>query len=496
MAGPMVVNVPATGAKDEAGGQPWPSSAAAYFGLFAIIFSTFINFFDQTTFGMLAQRVKVDFNLSDTQLGFVGGPASVVFFLFVGIPLARLADIYPRKLVLAGGQVATGLVTALGGFAQNFVQFVGSRLFLGAGGSAHAPASYSMLADYFPPRKITRAFALLQLGFIGGNAIGTWLGGSLVYRLGSQAPGHFFGWRIFGWQWILVGEGVACMLAAVLLLMAKEPPRRLIAPREAQLLPTEKSSLGRKMLTFTGLDAAKAIHERRRVYYPLFGALALSSVENFGLQFWRVPMMVRSYGWNEEEIGEYMAPLVLVASLVGIMLGGTVIEWMSKRYKDANVRMAAIVFTCTTVCAIIAPLMPTGGGALAVMALGSMFGIAGAVPQNAAIQRVAPNAMRGQVTAFYLFMFTFFGQMGAFIVGVVNQNVIGNERELWKALVLTAGILLPIATILMYRAIRPYREEVERLEAEEAAAAASLAAQSSPVDVAKILPVEEIVGQH
>ncbi|MBN8500109.1 MAG: MFS transporter, partial [Sphingomonadales bacterium] len=136
----------------------WPSSAAAYYGLFAIIFATFMTFFDQTVFGMLAQRIKTDFQLSDEALGFVGGPASIIFYVLVGIPMARLADIYPRKFVLAGGMVATSVVMVLGGLAQSFGQFIASRMFLGAGGSAHAPAAYSQLADAFPPKKITRAF--------------------------------------------------------------------------------------------------------------------------------------------------------------------------------------------------------------------------------------------------------------------------------------------------------------------------------------------------
>jgi len=95
-----------------------------------------------------------------------------------------------------------------------------------------------------------------------------------------------------------------------------------------------------------------------------------------------------------------------------------------------------------------------------------MFGLAGAVPQNAAVQRVAPNDMRGQVTAFYLFMFTFFGAMGSFVVGRVQDGIVGDPQQLWKAMLITAGVLLPLATLLMVRAIKPYREEVERLEAE------------------------------
>ena len=42
---------------------------------------------------------------------------------------------------------------------------------------------------------------------------------------------------------------------------------------------------------------------------------------------------------------------------------------------------------------------------------------------------------------------------------------LASEELLWQALLITAGILLPLAAFLMYRAIRPYREEVERLEA-------------------------------
>ncbi|MDT0507107.1 MFS transporter [Novosphingobium sp. MMS21-SN21R] len=442
----------------------WPSTGAAYWALFVIILATFLNFFDQTVFGMLAQRVKVDFGLTDEQLGFLGGPATVIFFVFAGIPMARLADIYPRKFVLAGGMAATGVVMALGGMAQGFAQFVGSRMFLGAGGSAHAPAAYSMIADYFPPKKITRAFSLLQLGFIGGTTIGVLAGGKLIVELATWPDQTVLGLHVHNWQLILLGQAVLGLSAAALLLTVKEPPRLIVLPKaEAEVAPA--ANLGQRIIAFTGLNAARAIHARGRVYYPLFIGLALSAIETFGLAFWRVPFMIRTYGWDEAQIGMVMAPMLLVSQLAGIFFGGFFVEWLAKRYADANVRAATILFGLVTICAIASPMMPTGEASLAVMALGGMFGLAGAVPQNAAIQRIAPNEMRGQVTAIYLFMFTFFGAMGSFVVGTVAQRVVGVEADLWKALVITAGVLLPIATIAMFFGIRPYREEVARLEA-------------------------------
>jgi MFS family permease len=443
----------------------WPSSPSAYWALFVIVLATFLTFFDAVTFGMMAEQIKKDFGLTDAQLGFLAGPASIICYFFVGIPLARLADIYPRKYVLAGGAAVVGMIISLGGLAQTFVQFIMSRVFLAAGGSAHAPASYSLLADAFPPKKLTRAFALLQFGFIGGTTIGPLVGGTLVVMSAGWGTSEFLGLRIFGWQWILLVLGLPSLLVSALFLTIKEPPR--LAPSTDAIVPPRDAGVGRSIITFMGWDAAKAIHANGRVYYPMFGALALSAVEVFGLQFWRVPFMIRTFGWNPQEIGAALSLTILVGSLSGLLLGGIFVEWLAKRYKDANVRAACIIFAGTTISTIVALLMPTGWGSMVAFGFAAMFGIAGAVPQNAAIQRVAPNAMRGQVTAFYLFMFTFFGAMGSFFIGLVSQYIVVDPQKIGLSLLITASTLLPLATFLMYRAIRPYREEVERLDALE-----------------------------
>jgi MFS family permease len=460
MAGVVVTaNPDANGAVE----REWPSSGAAYWALFVIVLATFLTFFDAITFSMLAERIKHDFGLTDSQLGFLAGPASIICYFFVGIPLARLADIYPRKYVLGGGAALVGVIIALGGLAQSFGQFVGSRVFLAAGGSAHAPSAYSLLADAFPPKKLTRAFALLQFGFIGGTTLGPLIGGMLVMMTAPWGPTQLGPLTILGWQWILIFMGIPSLLVGLLFLTVKEPPR--LAPATDAPKAPEAAGFGRSVLTFMGFDAFRAINAKPRVYYPLFGALALSAVESFGLQFWRVPFMVRSFGWNEGQIGAALGATVLVASLSGLLFGGIFSEWLSRRYKDANVRAATCCFAGTTVSTIAALLMPTAWGSMIMFGFAAMFGIAGAVPQNAAVQRVAPNEMRGQVTAFYLFMFTFFGAMGSYVVGKVQDLLFADPTQLWKSMLLTACVLLPLATFLMFRAIRPYREEVERLEA-------------------------------
>jgi MFS family permease len=458
MAGPVVAHGADTG-EVSAPGKVWPSTGAAYWALFAIVLATFMSFFDAVVFGMLAESIKKDFGLTDTQLGFLAGPATIICYFFVGIPLGRLADIYPRRIVLSASAGIVGILIALGGLAQSFTQFVGSRVFLAAGGSAHAPASYSLLADAFPPQQLTRAFALLQFGFIGGTTLGPVLGGRLVTASMGWSEGHFLGLSIYNWQWVLLYLAVPSVVASLIFLTVREPSR--LAPREDAVAIPKDASLGRKAITFMGFDAARAIHAGGKVYYPMFAALALSATESFGIMFWRTPYLMREFGWSPAQIGDVVGSVALIASLAGLVAGGVFVEWLAKRHKDANIRAAFICFCGTTVVIISALLIPDPFWSTVAFGCAAFFGIAGAVPQNAAIQRVAPNDMRGQVTAFYLFMFTFFGAMGSWFIGGISDHVTG---DLGQAILFTGCTILPLAAFLMFRAIRPYREEVERLE--------------------------------
>jgi MFS family permease len=436
-----------------AAAQSWPARSAAYYGLAVIICATMLNFLDEQVFGIMAQRIKVDFHLTDEQLGFLIGPANIIFYVLVGIPMARLVDIYPRKIILAAGVTLIGGITALGGLAQNFVQLFMSRMLVGAGGSAHAPGSYSLLSDYFPPARLPRAIGFLQLGFIGGTALGLFLGGQLVSLAAGWPVGHWMGLTIHGWQWVLMMVGAPGLVIAGLLLLAKEPPRRGVMA-QGKALPVKA--------------VVREIWARKSIYLPLFIGLAFSATEFIGLQRWRTPFLIRTYGWNEARIGNWASLVFLVCSLLGALLGTVFVEWLAKRYKDANVRASTILFTLIIPFEIAAPLMPSGELSLLCIGGATVCGLAAAVPQNAAIQRITPNEMRGQVTAIYLFMFIFFGALGGQLIGSVTQRIFGNDADLWKSLVLTASILLPLAAFSISRGIKPYGREVERLEKLEA----------------------------
>jgi MFS family permease len=147
------------------------------------------------------------------------------------------------------------------------------------------------------------------------------------------------------------------------------------------------------------------------------------------------------------------------------LFGTLFVERLAKRHKDANLRAAAMLFAAATPFEIIAPLMPSAALALGCLGAALVCGLASAVPQNAAIQRITPNELRGQVTAVYLFMFIAFGALEGQLIGSVTQRVFHSDADLWKSLVLTASILMPLASLIISLGIKPYGRDVERLEA-------------------------------
>jgi MFS family permease len=129
------------------------------------------------------------------------------------------------------------------------------------------------------------------------------------------------------------------------------------------------------------------------------------------------------------------------------------------------------LFAVAAPAEVLSALMPTAELSLAFISIALVCGLASSVPQNAAIQRITPNEMRGQVTAVYLFMFIVFGALGGQLIGTVTHRVLGDDALLWKSIAIVAGTLAPLAALTIGLGIRPYGREVARLESEEPRAA-------------------------
>ncbi len=429
--------------------QPWPSPRLAWYATVLFTLATMMNFFDIGIFGLMIQSIKEDLALTDMQLGMLLGPAGVLFYVFVGIPLARLVDIYRRTTILGIGLLITSGMTAVTGLIQTYGQLFFTRMCVGVGGSAHAPGTYSLLADFFPPQRLPRAFGFLQLGFIFGAGLGVMLGGILLGHVAGWAPTEVGPFSIRNWQWVLIWIAVPGLLIAFLIFLLPEPSRRgKIAAGKA--LPLRA--------------VFREIWNRRGVYFPLFIGLALSAIEAQGLIAWRAPFMIRTYGWTPQQIAWWSGPILIVAMMFGAFFGTWLTERLGKRHRDAPIRTTALMFGLCIPFSVASPLMPTGELAIVLGTLSGVFGIASGVPQNVAIQTITPNEMRGQVTAIYLFMFIAVGSLGSLLVSTVTTYFVGGEQYLWITMTIVPAALLPLAVYAIARGMKPYAREIERME--------------------------------
>ena len=83
-----------------------------------------LNYFDRNIFSIVLESIKADMQLTDTQLGLLGGVAFVLFYSFMGIPIAWLADRFNRRNIIAVGLAFWSLMTACTGLKVSPGQFL------------------------------------------------------------------------------------------------------------------------------------------------------------------------------------------------------------------------------------------------------------------------------------------------------------------------------------------------------------------------------------
>ena len=91
------------------------------------------NFVDRQLIVILQESIKKDLNLSDTQLGLLSGFTFAIFYVTLGIPIARFADKTNRKNIVAGSLCLWSAMTAFSGLARNFIQLFLARIGVGIG---------------------------------------------------------------------------------------------------------------------------------------------------------------------------------------------------------------------------------------------------------------------------------------------------------------------------------------------------------------------------
>jgi MFS family permease len=133
----------------------------AYYVLGVLFVVYIFNFIDRQILAILLQPIKEDLKISDTALGFLTGFAFAVFYTFAGLPLARLADRWVRRSLIAISIAIWSVMTATSGLARGFTDLALARIGVGIGEAGATPPAHALLSDYFPPEKRATVLALV-----------------------------------------------------------------------------------------------------------------------------------------------------------------------------------------------------------------------------------------------------------------------------------------------------------------------------------------------
>lgn len=185
-----------------------------------------MNLLDRQILAILAEEIKADLGISDSQMGFLYGTSFAVFYAVFGLPLGRLADLWVRKSLIALGLVTWSLMTMLSGTAGGFGSLTLYRFGVGVGEATATPSAYSLLSDWFLPKQRATVLSLYSTGAYIGMGLSMFLGGWIVdswnlsYPQIADAPLGLKGWQV---TFLLIG--IPGVLLAALFSTVKEPQR-------------------------------------------------------------------------------------------------------------------------------------------------------------------------------------------------------------------------------------------------------------------------------
>lgn len=271
------------------------------------------SYLDRTIIGAVAEHIKEDLQLSDTQLGLLTGFAFAVFYATLGIPLAVLSDRMNRRNIVAVAVTVWSVMTVFCGLATNYVQLLLARIGVGIGEAGSSPQSHSMISDLYAPHERSQALGVYALGVYAGGMLGFLIGAPLA--------------EIWGWRSVFFVAGLPGLIIAALIWLTIDEPVRGLADGRTQVT--------RKAPSFSeavqGMGAGFAFIWTSRACRHVVIGLTLTALIGYGGIMFAASFLKRTHGVSGLEIGLILGPIVGILGGAGALLGGRLADRMGAR---------------------------------------------------------------------------------------------------------------------------------------------------------------------
>ena len=428
-----------------AGGDEISPGYANY--VLGLLFVAYVfNFIDRQILGMLLESIKRDLDVSDFVMGLLTGPAFAVFYATLGIPIARLADVWVRRSIIAIGLALWSAMTAASGLAQNLLQLSLARIGVGVGEAALSPPAHALLSDYFPPEKRSTALGLYAVGIHVGTLFGFKAGGVLD--------------DAFGWRETFLIVGLPGLLLALLVRVTVREPTR--GRTDAAL--AGRTDAARVTAPAPPVREVFAHLWRLHAFRYLSVAMGLMAFAGYAFSVWAPTFLKRVLGWNSSEAGD-LGWSIGIGGALGSIFAGWLADRLGRRdprwwmWMPAIAGIGPLPFTLLFLFhgdPVAALLIATPGLAIAAFYQGPSF---------ATVQNLAPPPMRAVASGIMLFITTMIGYaLGPPAIGLLNDYVFAAHGD--EAVRYSLAVVLSAAgaggTICYVLAARSLREDLQR----------------------------------
>ena len=408
---------------------PYPRPAYAWYVVGVLTIAYVSSFIDRQILSLLVAPIRRDLGISDTGMSLLMGLSFALFYTLLGLPIGRLADGHSRRGIMAAGVAVWSLMTALCGLSRTFLQFFLARVGVGVGEAALSPPAYSLLADYFPRNRLATALSVYS------SAI--YMGGGLAFVIGGLVIGLVSGTgtttlplvgEVRPWQTVFFAVGLPGLLIALLFATVKEPARR-----------------GATKATLPIADTVRYVRENARTFGCHHVGVACISLAAYSANAWLPTVFVRTFGWQLPRIGLVLGLTIMTFGTLGIVAGGRYADrQLALGRADAKLRACQAGALGMLLCFLPLPFMPSGTLAALLLVPVNFFAAFPYGAAAAAVQELAPNRMRAQVSALYLFVVNIIGLgFGPTAVALVTDY--GFRRDDAVAWSLTTVVALSLA---------------------------------------------------
>lgn len=364
--------------------------------LFLLFLANLFNFFDRAIPSIVTEPIRLEWHLSDFQLGLMGTAFTLVYAI-AGLPLGRLADNGSRKAIMGGGLAVWSALTAVNGMASSFWTFVLVRMGVGIGEASYAPAANSLIGDLFPARRRARAMGIFMLGLPLGLMLAFFTIGAMVKAFDSWRAPFFI-------------AAVPGLILALFMFFIREPQRGA-----AESVVVSQARIERPIRRLLGIATFRWLMLAGLAYN--FAAYACNS--------FMVPMLQRYFQVSLQEAAVATGVIVGVTGLFGLTLGGVVADKLHERSVNGRLWFAALSMLVATVATGYA--LYAGQVAItlfvAVFSLGWLFAYNFYTCVYPAIQDVVEPRLRATAMAlFFAGLYLLGGGLGPVMVGLLSDH--------------------------------------------------------------------------